>query len=48
MSAHLPSTPVSDRATHIPFGPYLAVAGWLQLVLAPDLLGAYLRWAGMA
>lgn len=37
-----------DRATHIPFGPYLAVAGWLQLVLAPDLLGAYLRWAGVA
>lgn len=37
-----------DRTTHIPFGPYLAVAGWLQLVLAPDLLGAYLRWAGVA
>lgn len=36
-----------DRATPIPFGPFLAVAGWVQLVFAPDLLGRYLRWAGI-
>ncbi len=37
-----------DRATPIPFGPFLAAAGWLQTVLRPDLLGDYLRWAGLA
>ncbi|PKM07729.1 MAG: prepilin peptidase [Gammaproteobacteria bacterium HGW-Gammaproteobacteria-4] len=37
-----------DRATPIPFGPFLAIAGWIQLVLRPDLLGAYMRWAGLA
>lgn len=34
-----------DRATHIPFGPYLAIAGWIQFFLGIDLLGLYLRWA---
>lgn len=37
-----------DRATPIPFGPYLAVAGWIQLVSGVDLLQAYLRWSGVA
>lgn len=37
-----------DRATPIPFGPYLAVAGWIQLVSGVDLLGAYLRFAGLS
>lgn len=36
-----------DRATPIPFGPYLAAAGWVQLWWGEDLLGVYLRWAGM-
>lgn len=36
-----------DRATPIPFGPYLAAAGWVQLYWGEDLLGVYLRWAGM-
>ena len=36
-----------DRATPIPFGPYLAAAGWVQLFWGEDLLGAYLRFAGM-
>ncbi|GIX36504.1 MAG: type 4 prepilin-like proteins leader peptide-processing enzyme [Lysobacteraceae bacterium] len=35
-----------DRATPIPFGPYLAVAGWLELVFRIDLPGLYLRWLG--
>lgn len=34
-----------DRATRIPFGPYLAIAGWIQFFLGVDLLGLYLRWA---
>lgn len=36
-----------DRATPIPFGPFLAAAGWLQFVWGGDLLGAYLHWAGL-
>jgi leader peptidase (prepilin peptidase)/N-methyltransferase len=35
-----------SSATPIPFGPFLAAAGWVQIVAQPDLLGAYLRWAG--
>ncbi len=31
--------------TPIPFGPFLAAAGWVQIIIQPDLLGAYLRWA---
>lgn len=34
-----------DRATQIPFGPYLALAGWIQFVSGADLLALYLRWA---
>ncbi len=37
-----------DKATPIPFGPYLAVAGWISFFWGPDLVGAYLRFAGMA
>ncbi len=37
-----------DRATPIPFGPYLAVAGWIQLLWGPQLIAAYLRLAHMA
>jgi leader peptidase (prepilin peptidase)/N-methyltransferase len=36
-----------DRATPIPFGPYLAVAGWIQLFWGGDLLRAYLNFVGM-
>ena len=36
-----------DRATPIPFGPYLAVAGWIQLFWGADLLKAYLDFAGL-
>ena len=34
-----------DRATPIPFGPYLAIAGWLQFISGADWLGIYVRWA---
>ena len=33
-----------DRATPIPFGPYLAMAGWLQFMVGVDLFSLYLRW----
>ena len=33
-----------DRGTQIPFGPYLAIAGWIQFISGADLLGMYLRW----
>jgi leader peptidase (prepilin peptidase)/N-methyltransferase len=37
-----------DRATPIPFGPYLAIAGWISFFWGKDLMGAYLRFAGLA
>jgi leader peptidase (prepilin peptidase)/N-methyltransferase len=37
-----------DRATPIPFGPFLALAGWVQLLWGPLLIEAYLRFAHMA
>lgn len=36
-----------DRATPIPFGPYLAVAGWVVFFWGDALLGAYMRYAGL-
>ena len=37
-----------DRATPIPFGPYLAIAGWIVFFWGDQLVGAYLRFAGLA
>jgi leader peptidase (prepilin peptidase)/N-methyltransferase len=34
-----------DRDTQIPFGQYLAAAGWIQFISGMDLFGAYLDWA---
>lgn len=36
-----------DRATPIPFGPYLAAAGWVQLMWGPQILAAYRAWSGL-
>jgi len=33
----------TDRATQIPFGPYLAAAGWLALLWGEDMLNFYFR-----
>ncbi|HHJ16425.1 MAG TPA: prepilin peptidase [Gammaproteobacteria bacterium] len=37
-----------DRAQTIPFGPYLAIAGWIALLWGDRISGAYLRWSGMS
>ncbi len=36
-----------DRATPIPFGPYLALAGCIQLLWGPQLIATYLRISGI-
>jgi hypothetical protein len=37
-----------DRQIPIPFGPYLAAAGWIALLWGPALAGAWLHFAGLA
>jgi leader peptidase (prepilin peptidase)/N-methyltransferase len=37
-----------DRATPIPFGPYLAVAGWVTFFWGEQLVGAYMRVSGLS
>ena len=37
-----------DRATPIPFGPYLAIAGWIVFMWGDELIGGYMRFAGLA
>lgn len=32
----------------MPFGPYLAIAGWISLLWGADITNAYLRWSGLA
>ncbi len=36
-----------DRNIPIPFGPYLAIAGWISLLWGDHINQAYLTWAGM-
>ncbi len=36
-----------DRRQPIPFGPYLAIAGWIALLWGPQLLDRYLRLLGV-
>jgi leader peptidase (prepilin peptidase)/N-methyltransferase len=35
-----------DRASPIPFGPYLAIAGWLVFFWGQPVIDAYLRMSG--
>ena len=37
-----------DRTIPIPFGPYLALAGWISLMWGEPLNRLYLTWAGLA
>jgi leader peptidase (prepilin peptidase)/N-methyltransferase len=34
-----------DRSTQIPFGPYLAIDGWIEDFSGVDLLDMYIRWS---
>ncbi len=36
-----------DRNLPIPFGPYLAAAGWISLIWGSDINRAYLSWSGL-
>jgi leader peptidase (prepilin peptidase)/N-methyltransferase len=36
-----------DRASPMPFGPYLAAAGWLAMMYGDSLLSSYLRLSGL-
>lgn len=37
-----------DRNIPIPFGPYLAAAGWITLLWGDDLTNLYLQWSGIS
>jgi leader peptidase (prepilin peptidase)/N-methyltransferase len=37
-----------DKATPIPFGPYLAIAGWISFFWGGQLVAAYMRISGLA
>ena len=37
-----------DQQIPIPFGPYLAIAGWIALLWNAEITGAYLRFSGIA
>ncbi|QNP41338.1 prepilin peptidase [Lysobacter solisilvae (ex Woo and Kim 2020)] len=37
-----------DRSVPIPFGPYLAIAGWIVFFWGQPMIDAYLRFAGLA
>jgi leader peptidase (prepilin peptidase)/N-methyltransferase len=37
-----------DRNIPIPFGPYLAAAGWIALMWGDELVSSYLRFAGVS
>jgi leader peptidase (prepilin peptidase)/N-methyltransferase len=36
-----------DRAAPMPFGPYIAAAGWLAMLYGDELVGGYLRISGL-
>src|SRR5690606_16777640 len=36
-----------DRATPIPFGPYLAIAGWITFFWGERIVGGYMRYSGL-
>ncbi|MGI9287903.1 MAG: prepilin peptidase [Pseudomonadales bacterium] len=38
----------ANRGTPIPFGPYLAVAGWIALIWGETIVQAYLKFSGVS
>lgn len=37
-----------DKGKPIPFGPYLAAAGWISMMWGNEINTAYLKWSGLA
>jgi leader peptidase (prepilin peptidase) / N-methyltransferase len=37
-----------DRNVHIPFGPYLAAAGWIAMLWGDDIVTSYLHFVGVS
>jgi leader peptidase (prepilin peptidase)/N-methyltransferase len=37
-----------DRGQPMPFGPFLAAAGWVAMMWGPQIMGGYLRFTGLA
>ncbi len=37
----------AERGTPLPFGPFLAISGWVNLLWGPDIAAAYLGWSGL-
>ena len=37
-----------DRSVPIPFGPYLAAAGWIAMMYGPQIVGRYLDFMGLS
>ena len=35
-----------ERSDPIPFGPYIAIAGWIALIWGPQITAHYLNWTG--
>lgn len=47
IGATLLSIQGKDKATPIPFGPYIAAAGWIAILWGEQLTGAYLSYLGL-
>lgn len=47
IGATLLSIQGKDKATPIPFGPYIAAAGWIAILWGEHLTGAYLSYLGL-
>jgi leader peptidase (prepilin peptidase)/N-methyltransferase len=37
----------TGRETPLPFGPFLAISGWINLLWGADITSAYLGWSGL-
>ena len=37
-----------ERGRPMPFGPFLAMAGWIAMMWGPQIVGGYLRYSGFA
>jgi leader peptidase (prepilin peptidase)/N-methyltransferase len=38
----------NGRETPIPFGPFLAISGWVNLLWGPQITAAYLNFSGIS